>query len=374
VTRRTAAIRPRVAILGSRGYPSTYSGFETLVRRLAPDLAGHGFDVSVYCRVPEHPIRWSSSYQDGVRRIATPGIDRKTSSTLSFGLTGSVDALVRGLDAVLVLNVANGFYLPMLRARGIRTAVNVDGLEWERAKWNRLGRSTFRLGARLVARFADEIIVDSKAIGERWQDLFGRRGVFIPYGADVLGARPPTRIRQLGLVPGTFGLVVARLVPENSIDLILDAVESSTAPFVVVGAANYDNPVVGRLERLSACRSEFRWLGHVHDQELLSDLWAHCGVYVHGHSAGGTNPSLLQALGAGSPTLALDTVFNREVLGYDEQLFRSSEDLSALIASVLDSRAKREEIGRRGPKIIHERYTWEASLSEYRDLLEHLIT
>src|SRR4051794_31072923 len=103
--------RRRIAILGSRGYPSTYSGFETLVRHLAPDLVQHGFDVSVYCREPEHPLRWRSSDQSGVRCIATPGIDRKTASTLTFGLSGSLDAVVRGYDAALVLNVANGFFL-----------------------------------------------------------------------------------------------------------------------------------------------------------------------------------------------------------------------------------------------------------------------
>jgi len=263
----------------------------------------------------------------------------------------------------------------LLRARRIPNAVNVDGLEWERGKWNRAGQTAFRASARCVARFADEIVVDSRAIGDRWQELFGRRGVFIPYGAEILGTRPTARIEALDLAPGSFGLVVARLVPENNIDLILDAVQllPQSTPFVVVGSANYTNPVVHRLEALAADRPAFRWLGHVDDEELLFDLWAHCGVYVHGHSVGGTNPSLLQALGAGSPTLAFDSVFNREVIANDEQLFRSHDQLAAMITALLDGDDRRDRIARRGPEIIRERYTWEACLAGYRDLLERLV-
>lgn len=372
---RSPSKKPRIAILGSRGWPSTYGGFETLVRHLAPHLASQGFETAVYCRDPRRPLAWMVAELEGVQRVFTPGLDRKTTSTLSFGFTATLDATLRGYDALLILNVAHGFFLPLLRIRGIPVVVNVDGLEWERAKWNRMGASTFLAGARMVARFANEIVIDSHAVGTRWRELFGRDGTFIPYGAEIIDPRPTCNIAALGLMPRSYVLVVARLVPENNIDLILDAIERlpQATQVVMVGDANYRSPLTERLLRLSARRRELRWLGHLDDQELLTDLWAHCGIYVHGHSAGGTNPALVQALGARCPTVAFDTPFNREVLGRRDQLFRSSEDLAELIGSVLGSVESRESLARRGPEIVRTRYTWESVLEAYTTLLTRMV-
>jgi len=363
----------RLAILGSRGFPSTYGGFETLVRRLAPYMVAAGADTTVYCR--DAQTKWRSRTVDAVRCISTPGLDRKSSSTLSFGASGSLDAAARNFDAVLVLNVANGFFLPLLKARGIPTAVNVDGMEWQREKWSGLGQKTFRVGADLTARFATELVVDAEAIGDIWQSLFGRRGVFIPYGADVLEPRDDTRIRALGLEPGAYGLVVARLAPENNIELALDALEQASPDmqFVVVGSANYETPIEDRLRHLVATRSGFHWLGHVHDQELLSDLWAHCAVYLHGHSVGGTNPALLQALGAGSPTLALDTPFNREVLRRDDQLYpRDAAALAEMMLRTVGDAGRRADLAAHGREVVATRYSWDSVCGAYLDLLVSL--
>jgi glycosyltransferase involved in cell wall biosynthesis len=363
----------RVAILGSRGYPSTYGGFETMVRRLAPWLAQEGFDVTVYCRAPG--LRPRSELVDGVRCVSTPGAETKSLSTLSFGFTAALDSLARGFDVVLVVNVANGFFLPIIQRRGVPAVVNVDGLEWERAKWSPLGRRVFKSAARVTARFARELIVDSRAIGRAWDDAFGRSGVFLPYGADVLPPRPAHRIEALGLECRRYALVVARLVPENNIALMLDALEllGDAVPAVVVGSANYDSPLEARLRGLVRSRPGFRWLGHVHDQELLADLWAHCGVYLHGHSVGGTNPALLQALGAGGPTLALDTVYNREVIGADDQLFPPDPaELAVRIKAVLGDAALQDELAGRGRERVRTDYSWEAVCEGYASVLRAL--
>jgi glycosyltransferase involved in cell wall biosynthesis len=365
----------RLAILGSRGYPSTYGGFETAVRRLAPYMVAAGADTTVYCR--DAPTKWRSRTVDAVHCVSTPGLDRKSSSTLTFGATGSFDAAARKYDAVLVLNVANGFFLPLLKARGVPTAVNVDGMEWQREKWSGLGQKTFRVGAGLTARFATELVVDAEAIGDIWESLFGRRGVFIPYGADVLEPRDDTRVRALGLEPGAYGLVVARLAPENNIDLALDALEQASPDmqFVVVGSANYENSIEDRLRHLVDTRRGFHWLGHVHDQELLADLWAHCAVYLHGHSVGGTNPALLQALGAGSPTLALDTPFNREVLRRDDQLYpHDPAALAELMVRTVGDRDRRADLAAYGREVVATRYSWDSVCGAYLDLLVSLGT
>lgn len=363
----------RVAVVGSRGYPSTYGGFETLVRRLAPYLRDGGCDVTVYCR--EERLRWRSSMVDGIRCLTTPSLDRKSLSTLTSGFTAALDSLGRQFDAVLVLNVANGFYIPLLKAKGCPVAVNVDGLEWERKKWGSVGRSTFKAGSAATARFADRIIVDSLALGQAWSELFGRSGTFIPYGADVVEDRPTHRLETVRLRPQEYMLVVARLVPENNVDLILHAIEQldSNMPLVVVGSANYDNDTVASLQRFMRSRPHSQWLGHVSDQELLTDLWAHCALYLHGHSVGGTNPALLQALGAGSPTLALDTVYNREVVGSEEQLFEAdSFGLARRIGEVLDDPHLRDRWSATGREIIRTRYVWNDVCAAYADLLQDM--
>jgi glycosyltransferase involved in cell wall biosynthesis len=360
----------KLAILGSRGFPSTYGGYETLVRRLAPYLVQAGHDVTVYCRAGQGSRRtWLA---EDVRCIATPGYDTKSLSTLTFGMTATLDASFRRFDSMLVLNIANGFWFPALRIARTPFAVNTDGIEWERGKWSRLGRATFQAGAWMTARNANALICDSRAIGDIWRKLFKRDSIFIPYGADVLSDVDSDRLEALGLADEPYLLVVARLAPENNVELTLDAIEllGDNAPrSVIVGSANFDSPIEGRLRKLEAT-GRLKWLGHVADQELLTELWANSAVYVHGHSVGGTNPALLQALGAGAPTLALDTPFNAEVLPYPEQRF--SHDAQALadqIQSVAASGSLQEAMAARGRSVVRERYSWESVCQAYTDTL-----
>jgi glycosyltransferase involved in cell wall biosynthesis len=358
------------AILGSRGFPSSYGGYETLVRRLAPYLEANGHSVTVYSRSAKEGSRvWD---EQGVRCIATPGYDSKSLSTLSFGLTATVDASIRKFDAVLVLNIANGLWLPLLKGRRIPTALNTDGIEWERGKWSTLGKKTFLAGARTSAKMADALICDSKEIGRIWKERFGRTSEFIPYGGDLVTSSNSDYLKELNLTPDTYLLVVARLAPENNVELTLDAIDrlgTAAPPSVIVGSANFDSPIEDRLRSMEAS-GQVKWLGHVADQELLSELWANCMIYVHGHSVGGTNPALLQALGAGAPTLALETPFNSEVIGSSDQLFPPSADALAEKVKVLASDSGlRGELRDRGRTTIADRYSWDDVCRSYTDLL-----
>jgi glycosyltransferase involved in cell wall biosynthesis len=368
----TASKVLRIAILGSRGFPSTYGGYETLVRHLARRWVAEGHDVTVYCRSRSESRRqWTT---EGVLCRWTPGIESTSFSTLSFGATAHLDAALRNFDVVLVLNVANGFFLPLLKARGIPSVVNTDGIEWERGKWGTLARRVFLTGAQFSARYADRLVADSQAIGDIWQQKFGVESRFIPYGAMVSNGHSGERIEVLGLEPERYVLAVARLIPENNVDLILDAVDRGdiASPVVIVGSAASKVPLEQRLRELER-RGRVRWMGHVSDQELLLELWGNCGVYVHGHSVGGTNPALLQALGAGAPTLALDTVFNREVIGASEQLFPAQPALlAARIKEVLADAEIRARFRSRGQEIIRDRYSWDEVCQAYMEALAGL--
>lgn len=367
-----------VAIIGSRGYPSSYGGFETFVRRFAPYLRDQGVDVTVYHRAVSRAESGKEDTYEGVRRVFTRGVNSRSASTLTHGLSAGLDARKKGFDAALVLNVANGFFLPVLRHAGIPTAVNVDGIEWARAKWGRAAKAMFRSGAGLTARYADMLIADSEAIGDIWKNKFNRDSAFIPYGADIIAksAEGADLLKEREILPGSYVLVVARLVPENNVDLLLDAMGKigHKIPLVVVGSSVGASPIEERLRIASEHHSNVHWLGHVSDQNFLQQLWAHSLLYVHGHSVGGTNPALLQALGCGAPTIALDTVFNREVLGgatanlYSED----AEALSKLIIKLAADAAARVKMVEDGRRIIESRYTWEGVCSRYLKVLDSI--
>lgn len=362
--------RPLVAVIGTRGFPSYYGGFETLVRRLVPYLAEEGWDIDVYSRpgrVANEPI------PTGVRQRFTRGIESKSASTLSFGLSASVDAVRRKPDVALVMNVANGYYLPMLKARGIPVVLNVDGLEWTREKWSPAARRVFRAGAKLSAKFADTLIADSVEIGRYWKQNFQRDAKFIPYGGTVPDCSNDQLVRdRLGLEPGTYVLAVARFVPENSMHEFFEAMRllDPPIPVVVVGSAPAGDRIQQSAEALARERANVHLLGHLRDDELLHALWSNAGVYFHGHSVGGTNPALVQAMACGAPVVARDTPFNREVLGHSG-VFADPHprSLHEHIQAVLHDPAERTRLARASRARAEEHYSWERVLTGYETQL-----
>jgi glycosyltransferase involved in cell wall biosynthesis len=243
----------------------------------------------------------------------TFGMESRSLSTLTYGLTSCLDAAVRKPDVALVMNVANGFWLPALKARGIPTVVNVDGIEWERAKWGRRAKAVFRAGAKLTARHADRLVMDSHAIRRRWEQDFERSGDFIPYGGDPVDVLPPVD----DLSPQKYVLMVARFVPENTVHEFITAAEELSIhhDVVIVGSSGYGGELEDRVRALAASNDRVKWMGHLSDDAKLFSLWQNAGAYFHGHSVGGTNPALVQAMACRAPIIARDTVYNREVLG-----------------------------------------------------------
>ncbi|MHC8608827.1 glycosyltransferase [Paenarthrobacter ureafaciens] len=325
--------RPSVAVIGTRGYPSYYGGFETAVRRIAPYLADKDWDVTVYGR-PGTTKSDDPTKDVRVRSIQTPGLETSSLSTLSFGLTAVLHALWTKPDVALVMNVANGFWLPLLKLRGVPTVVNVDGIEWERAKWGSLAKRVFRLGAKMTALTATELIADAVAISDRWQRDFRRGSRFVPYGGDIPGDLPV----EEGLKHRGYILAVARFVPENTIAEFFEAVEllAPKHQVVIVGSSGYGGEYDAVAAKLSKEFESVHWLGHLSDDAKLHSLWQHAGVYFHGHSVGGTNPALVQAMACGAPIVARDTIYNREVLA-DTGTFVSpnARDIAAKLDSAM---------------------------------------
>lgn len=366
----SAERRPTVAIIGTRGYPSYYGGFETAVRKLAPYLADQGWDVVVYGR--DGTTREEDPHRDHrVESVVSKGYETKSLSTMSYGYFAAKDAARRRPDVALVMNVANGFVLPLLKARGIPTLVNVDGIEWERAKWGRAAKMVFRLGAKATAKFGTRLVFDSKEIGRRWEVGFDRRGDFIPYGGDERESLP----LKDNLISGKYVLYVARFVPENSIHEFIGAAQrlAKNIDVVVVGSSGYGGEIDDKMQTVAEREDRVHWLGHVSDDDRLHALWQHAGVYFHGHTVGGTNPALVQAMALGVPTVAVGTVYNREVLGgAGEFVGRDPDRIAHKISEVLADDSKRQEMSRRGLERARETYSWSLVNAAYERALSEL--
>jgi len=360
-----------VAIIGTRGYPSYYGGFETAVRRLAPYLAERGWDVTVYGRTnatnDNDPARDSR-----VRTVVTPGIETKSISTLSYGLTASIHTVINKPDVALVMNTANGYFLPLLRLRGIPTLVNVDGIEWDRAKWGRLAKRVFHTGAILTSRHGTRMVYDARAIGQRWMEEFKVEGEFIPYGGDFPDRLPV----ESGLTHRGYILAVARFVPENTIPEFLTAAEELARiwPVVLVGSTGYGGELDERAKALAERQPNFTWLGHVSNDARLHSLWQHAGAYFHGHSVGGTNPALVQAMACGAPVVARDTVYNREVLD-ESALFVApqGEAIVEAITRLMQDPARQELISASAMTRAKEHYSWDGVCAAYEKALIDLV-
>jgi glycosyltransferase involved in cell wall biosynthesis len=324
--------------MGTRGLPARYGGFETAVEEIGKRLAQWGHRVTVYCRnLDSNHDKQVSEYM-GMRLITLPFLPVKQLETLSHTYMSIRDELRRKDrdDVVLIFNAANGYLLPMLRRAGVPVAVNTDGLEWMRGKWGLAGRRYYRMAEGACVRYADRLISDSRGIQEYYTSRYGTRPEFIPYGAAVMQDRSCHRLSELGLEPYGYHLVVARLEPENNVDMIVEGyrASSSSRPLVIVGGNAYDPTIELGLRQIAGADPRVRPLGPVWDQELLDQLYLNAASYLHGHSVGGTNPSLLRAMGGGSRVIAFDSRFNREVLLKLGSFFATPECLTDLIDEI----------------------------------------
>ena len=362
----------RIAVLGARGIPHTYSGYETFIGEIGPRLVNRGHEVIVYCRSSLFHER-PETYQ-GVQLIYRQNIETKSLGTLTHTLVSMWDVLFRKVDLIFVVNVANALHCIFPRVLGKNVAINVDGLDWKRGKWGWFGKKYFYWNAKCVGKICPRgVVTDAREMRRIYLEEFGTPSVNIAYGAKIEKARDPEVVRLYGLEPGGYYLVASRLVPENNADLIVRAFEKvkTTRWLAIAGKANYRSVFVDQLKQTRDKRVKF--LGHVPNAEHVREL--HCGAYayVHGHSLGGTNPALLKALGFGNCVLALGTAFNREVLQDYGVLFENdASDLTQKLQRIEDHPEIAAQYRVRAPQRIREAYTWDKITDQYEELFLQL--
>jgi glycosyltransferase involved in cell wall biosynthesis len=382
----------RIALVGTRGVPAKYGGFETAVEEVGKRLAERGHVVTVYCRRPRprkkneaHPLDLADADLGGgnapdrylgMDLIHLPAARVKSLETLSHTALASAHMTAKGRQQVaVVFNAANAPFLPIFRARGVPTATHVDGLEWQRAKWGGAGRRYYRTAEAFAVRWSDALIADAQGIADYYRREFGASTDLIRYGAPILVDPASDKLADLDLEPGGYHLVVARFEPENHVDIAIEGYLRSAArrPLIVVGSAPYAGQHIERINALAAGDDRVRLLGPVWDQDKLDQLYAHALTYIHGHSVGGTNPSLLRAIGAATAVSAFDVTFNREVLGTDGRYFA---DAAALAEAIDDAEADPHETAARGvrlQRIASTKYRWDDVADEYEALCRRLI-
>ena len=358
--------------MGTRGVPAQYGGFETAVEEIGKRLVLRGYDVTVYCRNPGQRM----TQYEGMRLVNAPALRHRVAETLSHTAASTAHAIIRDHpDVVLLLNAGNAPLLKPLKAARIPTAIHLDGLESKREKWRGAGARYYRWAERASVAWGQEVIADAQAIADHVRTEYGRECVVIPYGADVINPGDD-RLGAVGAVTHDYHLVVARFEPENH---VLDAVHAyrvstETRPLLVVGSAPYSQWYVQKVHESARNDPRIRFLGGVFDQKLLDQLYANAITYIHGHSVGGTNPSLLRAMGAGAPVLGYDVEFNREVTAGAAFFWRDAEQLTALFDSVAAGAVdvQLSQFAAAGRDRVATVYQWDLITDAYEALIGRL--
>lgn len=362
----------RIAILGSRGIPARYGGFETFAEELGARLVERGFDVTVFCESDaKHPSPPAKYRGIDLEYVSAPRIGRL--STVFFDLAALWRARKR-FDVVYMLGYGASLFCFIPRLFGTEVWINMDGVEWWRSKWSRTGRLYLRAMEAVAMRTPNRVIADAAAIRSHLNARYRRlpQCAVIPYGAEVaMNAPSEELLTEWNVRPREYYSVVCRLEPENNVLEVLEGFVCSTSPYqlLVVGDMAIDSSYVRRLREIRDPR--VRLIGTVYDQRRLRALRFHSRAYFHGHSVGGTNPSLLEAMACGNAVVAHDNAFNREVAGDAAMYFTKSADIAVIVATLEADMQRLRTMRANARQRIETIYNWNAVADQYERLLAH---
>lgn len=370
---RSPSGRKHLIILGIRGLPAAHGGFETFAERLAPWMLENGWDVTVYCQGSETGKRHEDEW-NGVRRIHIPVRRDGPVGTIEFDVAATRDALnIPGV--ILTLGYNTGFLCTWLRLRGRTNIVNMDGLEWKRAKYSLPAKIYLWINERLAAHSAQRLIADHPAISDHLATRVDRGKItMIPYGSVPIETADPALLAPLGLEPGRFLTLIARPEPENSVLEIVQAFSRKPRGVKLVILGKYDRSRPFEASVLDAAGAEVVQPGAIYDHAIVASLRYHSIAYMHGHQVGGTNPSLVEALGAGNAIIAHDNAFNRWVAGDAALFFGNVDQCEQAIETVLSDPARLSAMQAAARARWADGLTWPQVLQQYQDVLDCFAT
>lgn len=361
----------RLAILGTRGIPASYGGFETFAEQLSTRLAARGHEVTVYCR--SHYVSPRQLEYRGVRLKVLPTVRHKYFDTVIHTFFSALHAARERYDAALVCNAANAIFTPIMRVAGTPVALNVDGLEYKRRKWNWLGRYYYLLSERLATRFPNEIVTDARVIQEYYQAHYRAPSTMISYGADVERQPDGNIVSEWGVEPNDYVLYVSRLEPENNAHLVIEAFKkvNTDLKLLVVGDAPYAHQYISHLRNLARDDERIIFTGFVFG-EAYRALQQNARCYIHATEVGGTHPALLEAMGYGNCVLTLATPENVEVTSDAAISYWDVPTLTAQLQRVLRDDVMILQYRKRAQARISEFYNWDGVVDQYEKLFANL--
>uniref|UniRef100_Q01PR9 Glycosyl transferase, group 1 n=1 Tax=Solibacter usitatus (strain Ellin6076) TaxID=234267 RepID=Q01PR9_SOLUE len=356
----------RIAILGTRGIPANYGGFETFAEELSTRLVERGHQVTVYCRQPYPETVWQ-----GVRLQYLPTIRHKYFDTIAHTAISTLHLLFHRTDTALFCNGANAIFTLWPRLVRIPVALNVDGIERKRKKWNRLARGWYQASEWLSKYCPSVVVTDALTIQDYYRERYGKASIFIPYGAEIGKIETTGALTQLGLEPYGYFLYVSRLEPENHPLEVREAFEKvvTRMKLALIGDAPYAHDYIRRVRDTSDPRIVLP--GAIYGTGYR-ELGSHCFAYIHATEVGGTHPALIEAMGRGALVLYRNTPENAEVAGDTGIAFEPDELVSKLRAVLAMSEAERDRLRAAALARARARYSWAAVTDEYESLLTRI--
>ena len=365
----------RIAIIGSRGYPYVYSGYETFVKELSERLIKNDFSVTIYC----HKNLFSNFPKsvNGINLVYIRTIEKKSLSQFIHSFSSILHASLRNFDLIFVVNSANGPFGLITKLLGKKTVINVDGVEWMRPKWKGVGSKYFYYASKLATKLFNEIVTDSYEMQKIYRDEFNARSTVISYGANNSKTYHSGFISKWPLTEKQYYLVVGRLIPDNNSDLIISEFRASKSKkkLVIVGDVPYKDKFAERIKATNDERIIFT--GYIYNEAELMELYVNCFCYIHGHEFGGTNPTILSALANNCAVLALDTRFSRETLDngkYGLFFNKNPGNLNTMINFIEVNPDVIERLRRISRNRIEENYTWEKVTNQYISLFKKIFS
>lgn len=363
----------KIALIGTRGLPANYGGFETCAEELGRRLVERGHTVIVYCRKSYYE-QCQSEYL-GMKLVYLPNLKKKALDTLSHTFLSVGHALFQSYDVLMVFNAANSPILFLPRIFGKKIAINTDGLEWKRGKWGAIARNYYKISEWLSTKLANRLVADSPGIQNYYRKNYGVESSYIAYGAPVISSTNLDLLQKFGVEAGQYFLQITRFEPENNPLLTIQAFKAANTrkKLVVVGGVPYESEY-SRLIKAEA-NSDVILPGFLYQKDQLNELWTNCLAYIHGNEVGGTNPALLQTMGAGCFTIAVNVPFSHDVLQdcgvyYDKTI----ESLSAQMMWVAQNEDNLSDYKSRAVERIRSHYTWEKVTDGYEQMFDELLS
>jgi len=360
----------RIAIIGTRGIPANYGGFETFAEHLSTRLAARGHEVTVYCRA--HYTSPRELEFQGVRLIVLPTIRHKYFDTIVHSFLSALHSVPRRYDAALICNAANAPFASILRLTGTPVALNVDGLEHKRKKWNSIARRYYLLAERLATILPNETVTDARVIQEYYLARYRVASTMIAYGAEV-ERRPDPSVRRWRVEPNRYVLYVSRLEPENNAHLVIEAFKRvrTAHKLLIVGDAPYARDYIADLKARARRDRRIIFTGFVFGRDYRA-LQQNAYCYVHATEVGGTHPALLEAMGFGNCVLTLAAPENMEAIGDAGIAYADENDLAEKLQRVLRDGSLVQSYRNRAQARVQELYDWDYVVDQYERLFAQM--